>query len=255
MRVTYSPGGSTVAFAVPFKFYENNDLIVLVDGTTKTLNTDYTVTGAGDDAGGTVTFTTAPASGTELVIYRSTDFTQSTDYVPNDSFPAETHELALDKLTILAQEVNDGVSRSIRIPQSDGTTLAELPAAASRASKYLVFDANGNPTVTSEATISYPEDDVGISASFTSGASAVTFALTVTGATASRIVRVWANDKDATAPTTVPPTYQLFGTTQKYWEFIASNGANSFTLPKATTIEYKVTYEFQGAVFQSELLT
>jgi hypothetical protein len=257
--IQYSPGGSTTEFAIPYQFNANGDIVAILtdaDGndTTWTLNSDYTLTGAGDDSGGTLTATTPPDSGTTLTIYRDTDQTQETDYVANDSFPASTHEAALDKLTLLVQELQDQIDRCLKIPRNENSTTL-LANADTRASKYPVFDSSGNLTVTDEATISYPEDDVSISASFASGASAVTFNLTVTGASSSRIVRVWANDKDDTSPSTTPPAYNLFGTGKKYWEFIASNGANAFTLPKATTIEYKVTYEFQGAVALSPLLT
>ena len=37
-------------------------------------------------------------------IRRNTTQTQLTDYVENDAFPAETHENALDRLTMLAQD-------------------------------------------------------------------------------------------------------------------------------------------------------
>jgi hypothetical protein len=256
--VQYSPGGSTTLFVVPFRFIADGDLVVILTTSgsdeTLTLTTDYTVSGAGDASGGSITTTTPPASGTTLTIYRDTAQTQETDYIDNDDFPAESHEAALDKLTLIAQELQDQVDRCIKIPRNETTTTA-IGNAAARASKYPVFDASGNVTVSSEATISYPDDDVGISYSFASAASAVTFNLTITGATSSRLVRVWANDSADTTPSTTPPAYNLFGTTNKYWEFIASNGANAFTLPKATTIEYRVSFEFQGAVYISELLT
>ena len=49
--------------------------------THEVLTTDYTLTGAGDDAGGKRHDVSAPASGTRPIIYRDTDITQETDYI------------------------------------------------------------------------------------------------------------------------------------------------------------------------------
>ena len=152
-RVSYSGNGSTTAFAVNFYFLANDHLKVISRSSTGvetvlTLNTNYTVAGAGNQAGGTVTTTTAPAAGTTLVITRNVPLSQDVDYQPNDPFPAESHERALDKLTMIAQQQADGNARSLYYPVTDSTSISgELPNSATRASKYLAFDATGAPTV------------------------------------------------------------------------------------------------------------
>ena len=84
----------TTEFSFPYRFLANGDLVVVEVSaagveTTKTLTTHYTLTGAGDDAGGSVTMLVAPANGTRLIIYRDTDIVQETDYISGDPFPAE----------------------------------------------------------------------------------------------------------------------------------------------------------------------
>lgn len=123
-RVSYAGNGSTTTFSVPFYFLAAADLVVIRTTSsgsqaTLVLNTDYTVSGAGNPAGGTVTCTTAPASTTSLVIFRDPAATQLTDYQANDPFPAETHERALDKLTMIAQRVKDLVSRAFTLSDGD----------------------------------------------------------------------------------------------------------------------------------------
>lgn len=112
-RVEYVGNGATTAFAVPYYFLANGDLKVYQAGTLKTITTHYTVTGAGNPAGGTVTFVTAPATAEDVVIVRDPAITQTVDYVPNDPFPAETHETALDRLTMIAQRNRDLVDRAL----------------------------------------------------------------------------------------------------------------------------------------------
>lgn len=109
-RISYSGNGVTTVFPVPYKFLASGDLVVLEVNnttgveTTKTLTTHYTVSGAGGEAGGTLTMLTAPASGTTLVIYREMSFTQETGYPTGGDFPEAAHEAALDKLTMLVHQ-------------------------------------------------------------------------------------------------------------------------------------------------------
>jgi hypothetical protein len=123
-RIGYNGNGATTAFAFPYRFLVSADLVVtlvLADTTqvVKVLNTDYTVTGAGDDAGGTVTMVVPPATGQQLILVRDVPLTQETDYISGDPFPAESHETALDKLTMISQRLNNLISRSIRLSDAD----------------------------------------------------------------------------------------------------------------------------------------
>jgi hypothetical protein len=148
-RASYSGNGTTTVFAVPFYFLAASDLrVILRTGTTETvqvLTTNYTVTGAGDENGGSVTMVVAPASGTTLTILRNAPATQETDLLPNDRLPAESLEDALDKLTMLVQQVDEVADRSLQFPASDAAASPTLPASSARASKFLSFDASGLP--------------------------------------------------------------------------------------------------------------
>lgn len=122
-RISHNGNGVTTAFSFPYRFLTNADLTVIkvaANGTETTLvlNTDYTVSGADNDAGGTVTIGTAPASGTRIVIFRSMGITQEVDYITGDSFPAETHERALDRLTMIAQQQQDAIDRSAKLSET-----------------------------------------------------------------------------------------------------------------------------------------
>jgi hypothetical protein len=151
-KVSYTGNGSTTAFAVPFYFLEAADLqVILRSGTTETvqaLTTNYTVAGAGVSSGGTVTMLTAPAAAVTVTIRRNIEATQETDLLPNDRLPAESLETALDKVTMLTQQLGEESARSIKFPASDAVMSSQVPAASARASKFLSFDANGLPVAT-----------------------------------------------------------------------------------------------------------
>lgn len=125
-RVSYTGSGTTGPFSVPFYFLEDDDLTVIkttiADGTeaTMVLTTDYTVSGAGVEAGGSVTLVATLSSSYKLTIIRNPDLLQDADYPQNDRFPAATHERALDKLTMITQRLKDLIDRSFRL--SDGDT-------------------------------------------------------------------------------------------------------------------------------------
>jgi hypothetical protein len=155
-RVSYAGNGSTQNFAVPYYFLENSHLRVVLRSsagveTVQTITTNYTVTGAGNPAGGQVSMVVAPPAGSTLVIVRNVPVTQETDYQANDPFPAESHERALDKLTMIAQQSSDIETRSIKIPETE-TTNTVLPASGTRANKLLGFS-NGGDVALSNTTI------------------------------------------------------------------------------------------------------
>ncbi|WP_175813358.1 right-handed parallel beta-helix repeat-containing protein [Burkholderia contaminans] len=147
--VTYDGDGSTTDFPVPFYFLLETHIVVdKIDAngalTPLTYGTDYTVSGAGSESGGTVTTTAAYPAGVELHIYRDVPVTQETEYQQNDPFPAKTVEKALDKLTMICQQLASGVLNAIRYPLSEFGRDGTLPSALDRAKKLISFDDNGN---------------------------------------------------------------------------------------------------------------
>lgn len=148
-RYTYSGNGVTTAFAYNSKFLADADLVVLlVDAngveTVKTLTTDYTVSGAGTSAG-TITFGTAPASGTTVVIYGDPVLSQLVDPVNGDSLDVDTViEAPLDKLTIAQRRTKDLVERSLRLSDGVASTIDTEIATTGKAGYYLRLNAAGN---------------------------------------------------------------------------------------------------------------
>lgn len=132
-RADYTGNGATTAFAVPFYFLDNTHVKVLRTQistgvvTTLALTTDYTMTGAGVAAGGTVTTLVAPTSDQKISILRNVPLTQLIHYVPNDPFPAATHEQALDQLTMEVQQINEGLSRALTFSPNSSGLSAVLP--------------------------------------------------------------------------------------------------------------------------------
>ncbi len=158
IKSSHNGNGSTTTFAYNFKIFADSDLVVIIRSstgteTTKTLTTHYTVSGAGDASGGSITFTTGntPASGETVVIRRNVPQTQAIDYIANDPFPAETNEEGLDRSTMIAQQISEATDRSIKLSRTNTMTSTEFTVGATdRANKILAFDGSGEISVTQE---------------------------------------------------------------------------------------------------------
>lgn len=160
--VVYDGNGATTTFDYTFLIPAADDAVITYTdtaGVETVLNSNqYSITGIGSDAGGTVTYPLSGspiANATFLSIRRELPLVQETDLVNQDGFYPEVVEDALDYVTMLIQQVNTTNTQAIRVPASESPP-DELPAAALRANQALVFDSDGQPTVgsPSDATIS-----------------------------------------------------------------------------------------------------
>lgn len=181
----------TSAFPFDFKVFVKADIVVQVTtgavvttlvldaGTgvayTLALNIDQQA-----DPGGTVTYTvngvtTALPTGTSLVIGSVVDYTQPIDLTTGGAFSPQVIEDGLDRTTILAQQASEAADRALQVPL--GEAISDLPGAAARANKFLVFDLLGNVS-TSSGTGS----DAGLRADLAAGAGSALVGFTFPGA-------------------------------------------------------------------------
>lgn len=128
----YAGAGTTGPFTVGFRFLDDSHLRVIqtsaaaVD-TDLVLGSGYTVSGAGGNTGTVTTIAPVPV-GSSITIIRNVPFTQEADYVDNDSFPAESHEEALDKLTMQTQQLREESGRALTLTPTVASDIsAELP--------------------------------------------------------------------------------------------------------------------------------
>jgi len=166
-KVQYTLSSTVQALPIPFYFLENAHIKAVRNRAgaadyTMVLGTDYTLTGAGDEDGGTMTtIATNLQVGDKITIKRNVSITQQVNYVYNDKFPAETHEGALDKLTMIAQQLEEQLNRAIRFPESEpAATSSVLALAASRAGRLIGFNTDGALQYYEPASAVFAEGDV-----------------------------------------------------------------------------------------------
>ena len=158
IKNSYSGNSSTDAFSYTFKISADSEMQVIIRSSTgtetvKSLTTHYTVSGAGNASGGTVTFTSGniPATGETVILRRNTTQTQGMDLIENDPLPANTLETAVDKNLAIAQELQEQLDRSFKVSRTNTISSAEFTdSATDRASKTLGFDSSGNLTTVAD---------------------------------------------------------------------------------------------------------
>lgn len=138
-RITYSGNGNATEFAYQFKILDRTDIKVLLtdaDGKEKLLTKDYyvdveknVVRYPGYAVGAEVPESERPPvlpAGWKLTIYREVPVTQETD-LP-DQYPFNQVEDIGDKLTMIAQQLTDVTSRSLKISVSKSADIdATIP--------------------------------------------------------------------------------------------------------------------------------
>ena len=138
-RITYNGNGNATEFAYQFKILDRTDIKVLLtdaDGKEKLLTKDYyvdveknVVRYPGYAVGAEVPESERPAvlpTGWKLTIYREVPVTQETD-LP-DQYPFNQVEDIGDKLTMIAQQLTDVTSRSLKISVSKSSDIdATIP--------------------------------------------------------------------------------------------------------------------------------
>ena len=153
-RISYTvaSGVTQSSFTVPFEFFEEGDLNVYVDGTLKTITTDYTVSG-GSGSTGTIAMTVVGASGgSTVVLTRSIPLERTTDFPTSGPFDVTSLNEELDRITAINADLNDEVNRSLRLTDADAAANLTLPTVASRAGKVLAFDLTTGDLVNGPST-------------------------------------------------------------------------------------------------------
>ena len=180
--VQFQGDGTSVSFPFGFRVLEPDHIdVFLVNNNTASAvqgipagqvvmldPSKYNVTLSTNGPGGTVTFTgtPAPTSNITVTIERATPETQLTNYVPNDPFPAESHERALDKLTLIVQELGEEANNGgfISAPPGENPDCPPLPPAETRAGKFIQFNTQGCPTLTDLQDLVDEDGDLTITA-------------------------------------------------------------------------------------------
>jgi len=146
-QITASPGQTVINR--DYIVFKAEDAVIIVNGVTLVLNTQYTVQNLGNDSGGTYTLVT-PLSGGELVThYRKTIIKRDSQYQVDGRLDAQPLERDFDVVTTILQELERDNQRVVRLDEEDNITELTLPVTSIRSGKFLAFDVSGNAIASS----------------------------------------------------------------------------------------------------------
>ncbi|MBR0653289.1 hypothetical protein GXW78_26790 [Roseomonas terrae] len=150
-RERFIASGGQTAFPFDFPVYEPQHVAVFrLRGSTETelqYGTHYTVTGAGDQGGGTVNLLTGAEAADVIVLISDQPTARTSSYANGGDLTAEALNSDGNRVYITFQQLEDRLSRTIRIPQGDPPGGLVLPAAPVRADSIFAFDSDGNPVM------------------------------------------------------------------------------------------------------------
>lgn len=141
VEYTYVGDGATTRFPFPSKFLSPGDIRVGLDGVEQIGG--FTAVGAGDDAGGYISFPAAPAVGVVVLLLREPPMSQLVDFINGQTILEGVLDNALDKLTMISQYLRRVFNRTLRLSDFDRSTPGTIPDAATRAGKVMGFDIDG----------------------------------------------------------------------------------------------------------------
>lgn len=159
-RVQYTVGSSasTGPFAIPFEFFANSDIKVIITNTTTLVDTvlaqhpsGFTITATAADDGflkdGSLSLAVA-VSNSLVTVYADYTLTKTSNFPLSGAFDIASLNTQFSRVFAALKQQSKTLSRNIAFSRSDSTTSFTIPA--SRADKILSFDSSSNL----EATVS-----------------------------------------------------------------------------------------------------
>ena len=123
-KVKYSGNGEVTEFPTGFAFFENDNIVVYLNGVI--IDGGYSVTGVGETDGGSVIFEEAPKEGDKIVILRKVAIERVTDFQEGGSFRAKNVNDEFDRQTAFCQQIQEQIDRCVKVEVTDDQDPQEL---------------------------------------------------------------------------------------------------------------------------------
>lgn len=143
-RDEYTATSGQTVFSYTFPIYAEDQVAVYQNSTLLTITSEYTVSGVGDQNGGSITLVTGASDGDVIVIDGEAEIERLTQYVTSGDFTADVVNEDLNQIVIFCQELDTKIGRAIVLDDSDTTSTLVLETASERAGNVLGFDDNGD---------------------------------------------------------------------------------------------------------------
>lgn len=159
-RRQYTATAGQTVFAVPFTFFENSELRVfsgeteLVYAASPASASEFSVSGANNDLGGSITLGAPGASAGDLItIVQDVPVERLTDFPLSGPFQIESLNIELSKIVAMIRQAQTTLGRTITSSVTDSLADFVLPSKAARANKWLAFSSLGNVEMRESTTL------------------------------------------------------------------------------------------------------
>lgn len=132
-RNQYTASSNQTKFDFDFLIFDSDDLNVYQNESSLSEGSDYSVSGVGQENGGSITLNTGASSGDLITIVRDTIIERVTDYIQSGEFRSETINEELDLHTMMLQELQTQIGRALTLKteaEIDSVTLPDPSAGA-----------------------------------------------------------------------------------------------------------------------------
>ena len=141
-RIQYVADGTLTEYEFPFAIFKTTDIEVYF-GETKQDTSTYTVSEARHSDGGSVTFESAPTSGTIITIVRNLSIERTSDFQEGSTLRAKVLNDELDYQIACQQQIAENLNRSMVLPPYATDNDLDLTLPTPSAGKAIVWNADG----------------------------------------------------------------------------------------------------------------
>lgn len=160
-RIRYTATAGQQIFTIPFEFFAEADIkvwrnsVALTYSTSPSTVSQFSVFGANNEGGGTITLGAGATLNDDILIIRDIPVERQGDFPVSGPFLVSSLNSQLDKLTTMVRDLETRYDQRVfRVATTDlPETINNLPVKATRASKIFAFDADGQPVARTAAEL------------------------------------------------------------------------------------------------------
>lgn len=238
-RIQYTADGVQTQFTYPFAIFQNADLEVYIN--TALQGAGYTVSGAGDSAGGLVTFAIAPTAGQVVMLARRLNIERLSDFQESGEFRSKVLNDELDYLTAVVQQVADDQGRAVQMAITE-TANVNITLPTPDADKVLAWNDTASGFVNGPSTVQIANAQTyALNALSSQTAAAASYAGAATSATAAEnsamVAAIAAASNMYASNETKSVDFSVLATDDgKQFLIDTSAGAVTVSLPEGATV-------------------
>ncbi|MBQ3695643.1 MAG: hypothetical protein II938_01565 [Alphaproteobacteria bacterium] len=141
-RIQYVANGTLTSYTFPFAIFHADDINIYLDDMLQS-SSNYQVTFSTTQAGGTITFDVAPATGKKITIVRQLSIERTSDFQEGGALRANTLNDELDYQIACQQQIAENLNRSMVLPPYAADNDLDLTLPTPSAGKAIIWNNAG----------------------------------------------------------------------------------------------------------------